>query len=220
MRSLNPDQLRTFIEVVERGSFTAAGRELHLTQPAISLQVRELEAYCRVRLIDRCGRRPVPTEAGRVLLVHARRILKANEEALSALRSHGGASGSRVRVGMTMTTLTYLARDVVRRLKRDHPEIDMPITLSSSPGLIEGIRSSNLDIAIVTWPGDEPDIDAEVIYSDTVMGIVPDGGFVPQPVRATAALLSSMPFIVQNVGDVQTVLAQEWFRASGQAPNA
>ncbi len=57
MRSLNLDQLRTLIEVVELGNFSAAGRRLNLTQPAVSLQIRELEQRFNVKLIERRGRR-------------------------------------------------------------------------------------------------------------------------------------------------------------------
>lgn len=61
MRSLNLDHLRALIEVVESGSFSAAGRRPSLTQPAISLQIRELETRCGVMLIDRVGRRAFAT---------------------------------------------------------------------------------------------------------------------------------------------------------------
>ena len=61
MRNLNPDQLQAFVSVIEEGGFTNAARVLHLTQPAISLQIREFEVRCGVSLIDRDGRRPKPT---------------------------------------------------------------------------------------------------------------------------------------------------------------
>ena len=74
MRGLNLDQLHTFVEVIERGSFSAAADRLDLTQPAVSLQVRQLEKRLGVRLIERVGRRAQPTPAGAELLAHARKI--------------------------------------------------------------------------------------------------------------------------------------------------
>ena len=132
MRGLNPDQLRTFVDVVDLGSFTAAARRLNLSQPAVSLQIRELEARCGVQLLDRVGKKPFPTPAGRQLLVHAQRILNENEDALAAMKRIRDATGKQVRVGMTMTTLTYLARDVIRRFMRDNPTIDLQLILSGS----------------------------------------------------------------------------------------
>src|SRR5262249_43974328 len=67
MRGLNLDQLRALVEVVERGSFSAAARELHLTQPAVSLQIRELERRFGVRLIERLGKQAHATVPGREL---------------------------------------------------------------------------------------------------------------------------------------------------------
>src|SRR5205807_1054136 len=76
MRELSLDQLRTFAEVVTRGGFSAAALRLGLTQPAVSLQVRALERRLGVRLIERIGKRALPTPAGRELMVHARRALE------------------------------------------------------------------------------------------------------------------------------------------------
>ena len=65
MRSLNLDQLRAFVDVVERGSFTAAAKELNLTQPAVTHQVQELERRFKVALVERFGKRAYLTQAGR-----------------------------------------------------------------------------------------------------------------------------------------------------------
>ena len=220
MRALNPDQLRTFIEVVELGSFTAAAKRLHLSQPAVSLQIRELEGRCGVRLLERNGRKPHASEAGRRLLVHAQRILKENEEALVAMRHLRERTGQQVRVGMTMTTLSYLARDVVRRFKVENPKIDLTIELSSTAAMGDDVRAGHLDLAIVSLPVEETKLTVEPFYADSVNGIVPDGYFTPAPRVATPELLASAPFVTQAIGDVQTILAQNWFRASGQAPHS
>ena len=74
MRAMNLDQLRTFVEVVAEGNFSAAGRRLNLTQPAVSLHIRELEKRFGVRLVDRVGRRAYPTAPGMDLAGHARRM--------------------------------------------------------------------------------------------------------------------------------------------------
>ena len=68
MRSLSLDQLRAFVEVVQRGSFTAAAKELNLTQPAVTHQVQELERRFKVALVERCGKRAYLTEVGEKLI--------------------------------------------------------------------------------------------------------------------------------------------------------
>src|SRR5438270_14096887 len=99
MRSLNLDQLRTLSEVLAQGSFSAAARKLNLTQPAVSLQIRELEGRCGVRLIECSGRRVVATAAGGELIAHAERIGAEAERALAAMRRHREGCVGRVRLG-------------------------------------------------------------------------------------------------------------------------
>jgi DNA-binding transcriptional LysR family regulator len=84
MRSLNLDQLRTFVEVAALGNFSAAGRRLNLTQPAVSLHVRELEQRLGVRLIERSGRQARATAPGRELAEQARHIFAGSARAGSA----------------------------------------------------------------------------------------------------------------------------------------
>jgi len=104
MRSFNLDQLRTFLEVVEIGSFSGAARRLNLTQPAVSSQIRELEARCGIQLIDRVGKQVQTTAAGMDLVEHARRIMRECESMdLAMHRFHDGWQG-RVHIGTNLTS--------------------------------------------------------------------------------------------------------------------
>ncbi len=217
MRGLNPDQLRAFLEVVETGSFTAAARRLNLSQPAVSLQIRELEARCSVVLLDRQGRRPSPTVAGRQLMIHARRIITENEEALVAMQRLKSSALGTVRLGMTTPTLTYLARPAIRRIRTDHPKIDLAMTLAPSTRLAEALRDNLLDLALVTLPVDETNLTVEPIFSEEVMCLLPEK---PKSVPVTPAMVSGYPFYVQGKPDVQMTLAVEWFREAGFTPRA
>ena len=96
MRGLNLDQLRTFATVVEQKSFSGAAARLGVTQPAVSLQVRQLEKRFGVKLIERVGRRAAPTAAGADLLTHARDVEAALAAASEAMAPHAqGAAGPR-----------------------------------------------------------------------------------------------------------------------------
>src|SRR5712672_1952927 len=88
MRNLNLDQLEALREVVALGSFSAAAERLNLTQPAISLQVKQLEARLGVRLVERIGKRAFATAAGRDLLAHARRLFDEAAAASATARPH------------------------------------------------------------------------------------------------------------------------------------
>src|ERR1700730_17251457 len=99
MRSLNLDQLRALTEVAALGSFSAAARRLNLTQPAVSLQIRELESRWGLQLIARLGRKAGATAPGRELLEHARRIARECEAAESAMRRLRDGWLGRVHIG-------------------------------------------------------------------------------------------------------------------------
>src|SRR5579862_664804 len=125
MRSINLDQLRALIEVVQRGSFTAAARELNLTQPAITHQVQELERRFGIVLIERIGKRAHATQAGEQLIEHARHLIDEDTRTLEDMRRFSEGWLGRVRVGTSMTVLMNLLPPVLRRLKTNYPQLDI-----------------------------------------------------------------------------------------------
>src|SRR5437588_661573 len=125
MRSLNLDQLRAFVEVVERGSFTAAAKELNLSQPAISHQVQELEKLFKIDLVERLGKRAHLTPAGEQLIEHARRLLDEDARTRTAMRRYDGDWGGRIRIGTSATVLMYALPPVLRKLATEHPQMEL-----------------------------------------------------------------------------------------------
>ncbi|MBV9521711.1 MAG: LysR family transcriptional regulator, partial [Alphaproteobacteria bacterium] len=116
MRDLNLRHLQAFTDVVELGSFSAAAERLNLTQPAVSLQLRQLESRLGVRLIERIGPRATPTVAGSALLDHVHRIEAAVADALDAMAHHRAETIGRVRLGTGATACIYLLPPLLRRL--------------------------------------------------------------------------------------------------------
>ena len=125
MRSLSLDQLKAFIEVAERGSFTAAARALNLSQPAVTHQVQELEQRFQVALLERLGKRAYPTEAGEKLMEHARHLLDEDAHTRDAMRRFTDGWLGRVRIGTSMTVLMYVLPPLLRQLKSDHPQLEI-----------------------------------------------------------------------------------------------
>src|SRR6195256_6980948 len=121
MRSLNLDQLRALLEVVESGSFSAAARRLNLTQPAISLQIRELERRFGVRLIERLGKQAHATVPGRELVEAAQRILRECNHVDAAMRRFREGWTGRVHVGTTLTAMIYRLPPILRGWRLGDP---------------------------------------------------------------------------------------------------
>src|ERR1700722_3434910 len=152
MRTLNLDQLRSLIAVIEHGSFTEAARRLHLTQPAISQQIRELEMRCGLPLVERVGRRTVPTSAGRELVSRGQRIIAEAEQALAAVRHHSVGTAGRVHVGTGPTALVYILPPILRNLRKEFPDIEIVMTTGTTHDISEALLRNEIDLGLTALP--------------------------------------------------------------------
>src|SRR5882757_9877780 len=175
MRSLNLDQLRALLEVVEHGSFSAAARRLNLTQPAISLQIRELERRFGVRLIERLGKQAHATVPGRELVEAAQRILRECNHVEAAMRRFREGWTGRVHVGTTLTTMIYRLPPILRRVRLDHPGIDLVVTNTPTPNSVENIIQNRIDLALVNLPVEDKRLKITPLCSEQLVAIFPAG---------------------------------------------
>ncbi|HVM80416.1 MAG TPA: LysR family transcriptional regulator [Stellaceae bacterium] len=173
MRSLNLDQLRALTEVAALGSFSAAARRLNLTQPAVSLQIRELEARWGLQLIERVGKSARATAPGRELIEHARRIAQECEAAESAMRGLREGWLGRVRIGTTLTALIYDLPPILRRLRTDHPKIDLAITNMATRDMVESLIQGTIDLGLATLPVKSPLLTATPLRPQVCVAILP-----------------------------------------------
>lgn len=160
MKHLTLRQLRTFRAVVEAGSFSNAAKALHLTQPAVSLQVKELERDCGLALLERAGRRIRPTEAGRELLRSAHLIdqeLKAADEAISALK---GLRGGLLTVAV-ISTAQYYAPRLLAEFCRRHAGVQLRLDVCNRDAIVGYLERDEVDLAIMGRPPAEIDTQAD-----------------------------------------------------------
>lgn len=217
MRNLNPDQLLAFVTVVEREGFTNAAKALNLTQPAISLQIRELEARVGLPLLVRDGRRPRLTAAGEALLDRARRILDEHESALVVMRRLKTNATGEVRIGMTPGTLAYVAGPTIRALKGSHPTLQLTVTVGGSPDLAQFVRDNTVDLAILALPIDLTELVAARLVEDPLVAILPDNG-ADLPEVATPQFMSEQPMVTEpRFANLRSMIAG-WFAAERLEP--
>jgi len=209
MRSLNLDQLRTLTEVVALGNFSAAGRRLNLTQPAVSLHVRELEHRFGVKLIERRGRQAYPTVPGRALVEQARHILSACESAEAAMRRfHEGWLG-RVHIGTTLTALTYQLPAVLRGLRKEHPGIELLVTNMATRDSVDGVLQNTVDLALVTLPVKATRLRVTPLRPEVLVAILPaEANDVPKVV--TPEFAAAQPLILEHARGAVHALVMQW----------
>jgi DNA-binding transcriptional LysR family regulator len=214
MRSLNLDQLRTLVEVVRLGSFSAAARRLNLSQPAVSLQIRELEGRCGVRLVERVGKCVRATAAGADLIAHAERIEAEADRALAAMRRHKGGHAGRVFLGTGPTALAYLLPPVLLRLREQHPDIDLVVTTGTTNDIAEQILSNTLDLGFTALPVEGDELVATAVRTDDMVAILP-ATETDIPSVITPSDVDRRTLILEYQRIAHTQLSRAWLRAGG-----
>jgi DNA-binding transcriptional LysR family regulator len=214
MRGLSLDQLQALIDVAELGSFSAAARRLNLTQPAVSLQIRELERRVGVQLLERLGKRAFATAAGRELIEHARQMKSGADRALAAMRRHKDGAVGRVHIGTGVTALTYLLPDVLRRLRRSFPDIELVITTGTTQGVVDRMLTNDIDLGFVTLPVDEKAFEIFAVRDDPLFALLPPrAGKIPAAV--TAAELMKHPLILECERSNHSRIGRGWLQDAG-----
>ncbi len=142
-------QLATFAAVAKHASFTRAARELHLTQPAVSAQIKQLEQSLGTRLLDRSGKTVRVTEAGAVLAQRAERILAQAAQLREDMDDFRGLRRGHLDIGASTTPGVYLLPRVMAEFRRLHPAIQVDLTISNTLVVEERIARNELDMGFV-----------------------------------------------------------------------
>ncbi|GAA3084880.1 LysR substrate-binding domain-containing protein [Streptomyces rectiviolaceus] len=142
-------QLEYLVAVVEEASFTRAAARLHVTQPGVSSQIRQLERELGQRLLDRSGRTVRPTEVGATVLEYARSALSSVAGARLAVDEYAGLLRGHVAVGTVTLASTLDLPGLLASFHRRHPAVEISLRESSSDELAEALTASRLDAAVL-----------------------------------------------------------------------
>jgi DNA-binding transcriptional LysR family regulator len=216
MRGLNLDHLQAFTEVVRLGTFSAAAERLNFTQPAVSLQIGQLEKRLGVKLLERLGRRVTPTAAGQELLDHAIRIEGAVSAALQAVAPHARGEAGRLRLGTGGTASIRLLPPVLRSLRQRFPRLEIIMITGNTPEIVVAIQDNRLDVGFVTLPAAGRMLQVTPVLDDELVAVTSRDG-VALPTRVTAAALARLPVIASEVGSNSRQVSDLWFARAGIA---
>jgi DNA-binding transcriptional LysR family regulator len=149
---VNLHQLRLFCAVVERGSFSLASRELFVSQPALSIQIKRLERSLGLRLLRRSRGGAVPTPAGQELYTIARAILEQVETAERRLRALRTGEAGTLAIGVSHTGALYFLTDAVKAFAQVHPAVRVNIEVATAPTLFDKLQRGSLDAGLEWGP--------------------------------------------------------------------
>ncbi|CAO3430591.1 LysR family transcriptional regulator [Azospirillum doebereinerae] len=230
MRRLNLDQLLTFAMVVEHAGFTEAAVRLGLTQPAVSMQIRNLEDRLGVRLIERVGKRALPTAAGRDLLPFVRRLRDEADAAMTHMMRHRAGETGRVRIGTGATACIYRLPPLLATLRAAHPGLEIIVVTGNTPDILDTVEAGTLDLALVTLPAARPGLSIEPVCEEEMVAVDARADGVPNPSSdpssgpstalppMTPVEAAAGPLILYERGGTMRAVIDAWFVAGGAQP--
>ena len=217
MRAVTMRQLTVFASVARHLSFARAAEELHLTQPAVSMQIKELEAAVELPLFERSGRSVRLTMPGEYLLVYARRMLATLKEAGDSMAKLRKVQGGRITIGMLSTAEYFLPR-LVARFRSQHPAVEMRLAVGNREELSRMLHDNEVDLAVMGSPPRELDTRAEP-FAAHPLGIIasPEHPLARRREIAPKAL-EGEHFIFREPGSGTRAAMERFFREHHAAP--
>ncbi|MCC8958212.1 LysR family transcriptional regulator [Bradyrhizobium sp. Pear77] len=213
MKNLNLDYLESFAVVIDYGSFSAAAERLQLTQPAVSLQVRQLEKSLNATLIERVGRRARPTAAGVALLSHAQQINSAVTSAVDAVAQQTTGTAGRVRLGTGATACIFLLPPILKELRAALPSLEITVTTGNTAEIARAVEDNTIDIGLVTLPVSGRSFEITPVMNDEFVLIAPRDMMLPA--RITPEVLATGPVLLFEPGGNTRRTADEWLARGG-----
>ena len=203
-------QLRVFVEVVREGSILRAAQALHLTPPAVSLQIKEIESQVGLPLFDRIGRRLSLSTAGEYFLVHARRLLGALKEAEDAMARLARLESGRLTIGM-VSSAKYFLPQLLAQFHTGHPGVDVRLRLGSREQLGAMMQAGEVDLGVMGRPPRDLASRAEPFaLHPHVLITAPDHRFATSAGPVAAQALAREPFIVREPESGTRAALQEY----------
>jgi DNA-binding transcriptional LysR family regulator len=206
-------QLAAFCAVVERRSFSQAAERLGVTQPAVSLQVRALEARLGQRLIDRSGRRVEPTEAGWRLYRNAQRLLQLEQQLIDDVRGDAARLRGTLAIGASTGPGAHLVPLLLCEFQREHPDLSIALSISDTHTVIERVAERGLELGIVGALRRHRSLLFEPLVVDEIVLAVPPAHPSAGGEIALEDLRNENLIVMQEGAGVRQVVEEELRRA-------
>ncbi len=208
-------KLKVFRVVADMLNYRRAADELHLTQPAVTAQIRSLEESLGITLFDRIGRDTSLTPAGVTLLEYVRKIEAITNDAIAALAPFGGQEGAELSIGASHTVAVYLLPKLLPMLLREWPRLRIHIVGGSTTEILQALTSHQIGVALIEAPAHRPDLKIEAFGEDELALIVrPDHRWTKKPMVRAAELVQE-PILLREVGSGMRQFVEEYLERNG-----
>ncbi|MBU0499496.1 MAG: LysR family transcriptional regulator [Gammaproteobacteria bacterium] len=193
-------RLQVFHTVARLLSFTKAAETLHMTQPAVTFQVRQLEEHFNTRLFDRTHNRINLTEAGEVVYHFAGQIFELYAQMENAIRDITGDVRGVVTIGASTTIAEYMLPSLLGDFKAKYPDVAIHLKVSNSEGIVSMVENNIIDLGVVESPVSNKNLVVEACREDDLVAILPQGHPLSGAEKVSFKELLQYPFICREEG--------------------
>jgi LysR family transcriptional regulator, hydrogen peroxide-inducible genes activator len=173
MSDLKLKDLRYLVAVADTRHFGRAAERCFVSQPTLSTQLKKLEEYLGVQLIERQPKRVALTAAGQEIVARARRILEASDEVVTLARAHRDPLAGVLRIAMLPTIGPYLLPRVAREIRKALPRLDLRLYEYPTATMLAKLRAGEIDLGILALPVDLDGLEARELYDESFMVALP-----------------------------------------------
>ena len=217
MKNLTLRQIRIFLSAAKHMSFSRAAEELHISAPAISIQIKEMEDDIGVSLFTRENRKVALTSAGEYFLLYARRVSSTLNEANTMMERFRGTQFRYLKIGL-VSTAKYFVPHMLVEFKKDFPNLQIKIEARNRQQLVELLRDGEIDVAIMGLPPKEIDTRAESFANHPHVFIANPNNLLAGQFNIPPDALTKYEIISREPGSGTRAIMEKYFAEHGIAP--
>ena len=214
MRRLTLRQFRVFDAVARHLSFSRAAEELHLSQPAVSMQVKGLEDIVGLPLTEQLGKKIFLTEAGREVFHTSQTIAAQLDDLQTNLAQLRGMDSGRLNIAVT-STVNAVATDILARFRGRHPKVSIHLDVSNREEVLGQLATNRIDLAIMGQVPDNLGLEATRFLDNPLVVIAPPGHPLAARKNVSVKALAAEPFLVREAGSGTRGAMERFFAAKG-----
>jgi DNA-binding transcriptional LysR family regulator len=208
---MNIDQLKAFHKVARTGSFTKAADELFLTQPAVSQQIKSLEASFGVLLFDRSNKKVRLSNEGEILLAYTNKLFNLFEEIEILFDQFEGLRKGRITLGSTAVLGTYFLPRIIGRYSKQYPGIDIDLRMGNSQMVHNWVIEGSVDLGFAGKMKSHPRLKRIRIHREMLLMVCSKDNLLAQKKSVRVDDLGDTPFIWREKGTQTRSLVKDWF---------
>jgi len=215
---LNPYQLRAFYEAAKSMNFTIAAKNLFVSQPAVTTQIKLFEEYCNLRLFKRKGRRMDLTSEGESLFYYAEKVFQLEKKIEKVIKEFHGLKRGYVRLGTTKTSVRYSIDSIMLSFHKSFPDIKIKVQEGTSMEMLQSLLDFRNDLALVAHTEDNPNIDFITLGKEEIFLIAAPGHYLANKNNISFNELDGVPVIIKEIGSGTRKVVDNYFARSGVKP--